>query len=85
MTYQVLISRRAVKSINKLSQFDRNSVEKILIALSINPRPRNAKKLTDSERYRVRVSNYRILYTIDDGVLIINVVDVLHRRNAYRD
>lgn len=85
MTYQVIISRRAAKNLSKLGQYDRNSVEKILIALSINPRPRNAKKLVNSERYRVRVGDYRILYTIDDGVLIINVVDVVHRRNAYRD
>ena len=84
MTYQVIISRRATKSIEKLNEYDRTSVRRILSALSIDPRPRNAKKFVNTEMYRVRVSDYRIIYTIIDRELVVNVVELVHRKNAYR-
>ena len=84
MTYQVIISRRATKSIEKLNAYDRTSVRRILSALSIDPRPRNAKKLANTEMYRVRVGDYRIIYTIIDSELVVNVVEFVHRKNAYR-
>ena len=84
MTYQVIISRRATKSIEKLNEYDRTSVRRILSALSIDPRPRNAKKFVNTEMYRVRVSDYRIIYTIIDREIVVNVVELVHRKNAYR-
>lgn len=34
--------------------------------------------------YRVRVGDYRIIYTIEDGVLLVVVVTLGHRRDVYR-
>ena len=50
-----------------------------------DPRPPGAEKLSGQERYRIRQDTYRILYTIADAELIIEVVKVGHRRDVYRE
>ena len=59
-------------------------VIKRLLALKANPRPPGAKKLGGGERYRIRVGDYRVLYTIDDALQKIEVSAMGHRREVYR-
>ncbi|WP_442949040.1 type II toxin-antitoxin system RelE family toxin [Nostoc sp.] len=48
-----------------------------------NPRPSGVVKLENTDnKYRIRVGNYRILYEIQDDVLIVKVVRVGHRRDG---
>jgi mRNA interferase RelE/StbE len=54
-------------------------------SLRDDPRPPGVKKLSTQERCRVRQGNYRILYTITDVQLIVEVVKIGHRRDVYRD
>jgi mRNA interferase RelE/StbE len=59
-------------------------VEKIE-ALAIDPRPDGSKKLhATDEVWRVRVGPYRVLYRISDPELVVVVIRVAHRREAYR-
>ncbi len=51
--------------------------------LGDDPRPPAAKPLRGRPAWRVRVGDYRIIYTIDDGVLLIVVVTLGHRRDVY--
>jgi mRNA interferase RelE/StbE len=67
MTYKVIIEKKAEKEANKIPVSQRAVLDKTIISLEVNPRPHNSKKLTDREGYRVRVGDYRILYTIDDS------------------
>jgi mRNA interferase RelE/StbE len=53
-------------------------------SLSLNPRPQDAIKLTNREDYRIRVENYRIIYSINDTILIINIIKIGHRKEIYR-
>lgn len=54
-------------------------------ALAEQPRGPGVEKLVGlDDTYRVRVGDYRILYEIDDGVLLILVVRIGHRRDVYR-
>lgn len=53
--------------------------------LQDDPRPPGSVKLSGQERYRLRQGNYRILYSIEDDELIVDVVKVGHRREVYRD
>lgn len=49
----------------------------------MDPRPSGAKKLVGGEgEWRVRTGDYRIVYEIDDGVLLVLVVGVRHRREV---
>lgn len=85
MTYTVQWARKTVKQLEKL---DRTIQKKIIIAvtkLADNPRPRGAKNLvTRPGEYRVRVGDYRVVYEIHDDRLLVLVVAVAHRREAYR-
>lgn len=51
----------------------------------MEPRPAGMVKLAgEEELYRVRVGDYRIIYTIQDDQLLVLVVTIAHRREAYR-
>jgi mRNA interferase RelE/StbE len=52
--------------------------------LKENPRPVGCKKLTNEEGYRIRVGNYRILYTINDANKLVDVFKISHRKDSYR-
>jgi len=51
--------------------------------LAENPRPPNAKKLKGRDAFRVRVGDHRVIYTIEDDILLIVVVTLGHRRDVY--
>ncbi len=53
-------------------------------ALVENPRPPGCLKLTNREGWRIRVSNYRVIYEIDDEQKIITVLQIAHRRDVYQ-
>ncbi len=52
--------------------------------LKYNPFPLNSKKLKDNLGYRIRIGDYRILYTVDKTVQIIEIYKIGHRRDIYR-
>ena len=66
----------------------RAGVQRILArieSLRDDPRPSGSEKLSAQERYRVRQGSYRILYTVADAILTVEVVKVGHRRDVYRE
>ncbi len=85
MTYQVEISSRAAKQLKKLPPDIQDRINEKILELAENPRPNGVVKLENDDKYRIRVGNYRILYEIQDDLLIIKVVKVGHRREVYRD
>ncbi|MBD2163922.1 type II toxin-antitoxin system RelE/ParE family toxin [Calothrix membranacea FACHB-236] len=86
MTYQIEISARAAKQLKKLSSEIRERINHKILELAENPRPSGVVKLENTDdKYRIRVGNYRVLYEIEDNVLIVKVVRVGHRRDIYRD
>lgn len=54
-------------------------------ALSDNPRPNGCKKLVGTEHsYRIRINDYRVIYSIFDRELIVQVIKLGHRQYIYR-
>ena len=53
-------------------------------ALGNDPRPAGSEKLTGRELYRIRQGVYRIVYSVDDAAVVIEVIKVAHRREVYR-
>ena len=84
--YRISFSRSARKELESLP---RQIVERIfpkIEALVVQPRPSGCTKLKGGQNlWRLRVSDYRVLYSIDDGQKVIDVVAVRHRSWAYRD
>ena len=54
-------------------------------SLQNDQRPDGCEKLSGQERYRIRQSNYRIIYGIEDDRLVVTVIKVGHRRAIYRE
>lgn len=81
--YKVTLSKKAVKSLDKLSNAIAEPIFEAIGNLANNPRPNGCKKLKGREGYRIRVGNYRVLYDIFDTELLIDVVDLGHRKDIY--
>ncbi|MCY3950925.1 MAG: type II toxin-antitoxin system RelE/ParE family toxin [bacterium] len=83
--YTVETARRAVKAIAQLPRVEQQRVRAAIDLLADEPRPSGCVALAGEESvYRVRVDDYRILYEVIDARLLIHVVRVAHRREAYR-
>lgn len=52
--------------------------------LATDSRPRGATKLAGRDDYRVRVSDYRIVYAVDDAARVVLIARIAHRRDVYR-
>ncbi len=84
MKYTVFIERYAQKQIQKLDSKAIPIIKSAISGLADNPRPYGYKKLKGEEAYRIRVSDYHIVYEINDDRIIVIVVSVGHRKNIYK-
>ena len=86
MSYTIELRPAARRDLKGLPQEVLQRVSRKIDSLADNPRPPGVEKLSGSEdSYRVRVGDYRILYEIRDKVLLVIVVRIRHRREAYRN
>ena len=82
--YSILFRRSVLKDLEVLPKKDVQRIMEAIRALAVDPRPPQSQKLSGREQYRLRQGTYRILYAIQDDVLIVTVVKVGHRREVYR-
>jgi mRNA interferase RelE/StbE len=83
--YRLLIKPSAVKDVEAIPwKRDRQRVVERISKLADDPRPSGSEKISGQDKYRVRQGRYRILYTIADQDLIVQVVKVGHRKDIYR-
>ena len=82
--YSVLIKRSAEKEMDRLEGPTFKRVAQAILKLEGEPRPKGSKKLRGTQDYRLRVGEYRILYSIDDDARVVEVMAVGHRRDVYR-
>lgn len=81
--YTIILSKKAQKQLDKLPD---NIIAPIVIAISSleeNPRPNGYKKLKGRDAYRIRTGDYRIIYSIFDNELIVDVITLGHRKDIY--
>jgi mRNA interferase RelE/StbE len=83
--YRLRIKKSARKELEAIdSKADRRHIAERISSLATEPRPRGASKLSGQERYRIRQGKYRILYTIEDDLLVIYVIKVGDRKSIYK-
>jgi mRNA interferase RelE/StbE len=83
--YKVVFSRSAEKDLQKVSSVYLVSIESHIKKLSDNPRPPGSIKLAGSKNsYRIRVGIYRIIYTIEDNILTVEIIKIDNRSNVYK-
>lgn len=81
--YKIIIHKRAKKFIDKLPL---NEKKRVVSAIEQLPNGNNIKKMKNhDDLFRLRVGDYRIIYTVDNGELIVYVIDAGNRGQIYND
>ena len=84
MTYEVRLAPAAVRQSRELDPPGRRRVQAAIDLLAEEPRPPGARQLVgDAGEWRVRTGDFRIIYDIRDGELLVLVIKVGHRRDVY--
>ena len=85
MTYKVELKPQVLKFLKTLPVQDKDKIVQKLMQVSENPRPDGVVKLSeDPTQYRIRQGDYRIVYSIHDQVLVVEVIEINHRKDVYR-
>jgi mRNA interferase RelE/StbE len=83
-TYRIEFRPAALRELRKIDRSMQPRIQGAIALLAQDPRPPASRPLRGREGYRLRVGDYRIIYTIDNGVLLIVIVTIGHRRNVYQ-
>ncbi|MBN1961456.1 MAG: type II toxin-antitoxin system RelE/ParE family toxin [Deltaproteobacteria bacterium] len=82
--YKIFIKKSAEKELRELPNQYRSLVIQQIKKLGENPRAFGSQRLSGRNVYRIRVGQYRIIYSIFDAVLIVEVIAIGHRKDVYR-
>ena len=86
MKYRIKVQRSAAKALKKIPKPDRKRISKKIDSLAEKlPSPDSTKMKGNNPFHKVRVGDYRIVYEIQDDVLVILIVKVGHRKDIYRN
>lgn len=81
MMYKIIFQKAALKFLKKQ---DKKTQERLLKAINQLPSGTDIKKLQGLEMYRMRVGDMRVLYTIDEVVMIISIENIDNRGDVYK-
>lgn len=83
--FRLAFTAAARKQLAALPPDAQRRIDIRILALSENPRPPGARKVAGADGvYRIRAGDYRVVYRIEDRVLLVLVIRVGHRRDVYR-
>jgi mRNA interferase RelE/StbE len=78
-----VLSAKPKKKLSKIPEPYYSNLKTAILDLGNNPRPSGCKKLKGRDGYRIRVADYRIIYEIQDGILLVDVINLGHRKDIY--
>lgn len=81
---EVYLSRKADKQLRHIPSSLYTLIIEAIEKLAKTPLPTGVKKLTGREGWRIRIGDYRILYTIDFQKKEVTILSISHRKDAYR-
>ena len=83
--YSVVFARSARRELEQLEKGIARRILSRIEALGENPRPRGCVKLQGPDDFwRIRVGDYRVIYSVDDRERTVDVGAIRHRGDAYR-
>ena len=83
--YKVIFTKSVKKDFRKIPKLEVSKTLNEIAELAKNPRSSKTKKLKGEKLYRLRVGNYRVIYDIQDNLMLIFVVKLGHRGDIYRN
>ena len=82
--YRLFIKPSAQNELDALDDSLFARLDLKIMTLAENPRPSGCKKLKDyDDQWRIRVGDWRVLYTIDDSAKVVRITRIAHRREVY--
>lgn len=81
--YKIAFKYDIDKMIKKFPQYIQIHIRSRIYELTLQPLPADVKLLKNSETYRIRVGNYRILYEIHKSCITILIIDIDHRKDMF--
>ena len=86
MNYRIEVKKSAAKTLKKIPNADRKRIVHKIDSLAENlPDPDTTKMKGSNPFHKVRIGNYRIVYEIQDEILLILIVKIGHRKDIYRN
>jgi len=86
VSYSISWKKSAKKELKKLDKKEISKILNEIAKLSKNPYPTNHKKLLGTDYiFRIRIGNYRVIYSVEDNKLVIEVIRVRHRKEVYKN
>ncbi len=83
--YLITFSKDADKALRRMPNNTAQTIVKKIKELATNPQKmRNVKKLSDHPGYRLRVGDWRVIYTINNNELLIHVIKIKSRGEVYK-
>lgn len=83
MLYSIEVRKNVFKTLGKINEPYYSAIKKAIYNLAENPKPQGYKKLKGRQGFRIRVGDYRIIYEIIDEILVIEIIDLGHRKDIY--
>ena len=85
MTYKITIRKEALKELERLPKATNQDISNKIDLLEFDPRPAGCKKLKGKHEnlWRIRTGDYRIIYSIEDKIKIIDIRKIGHRKDVY--
>jgi mRNA interferase RelE/StbE len=83
-SYEIEFKKSVSKDVRSIPSADLRRILSRIDALRDDPRPPGCVKLAGEEYYRIRQGDYRIVYAIEDGRLLVIVIRIGDRKEIYR-
>lgn len=84
MPHEIRFKPSAAKELARLPSDVQRRIAPAIEGLAANARPPGAEKLAGLDAWRIRVGEYRIVYSVEDRLLLIVVLHIGNRREVYR-
>jgi len=85
VSFKIQWKASAKKELKKIDKVEIPKIINEIKKLSLEPYPTNHKKILGTEHiFRIKIGNYRVIYSIENQQLVIEVIRVRHRKEAYR-
>lgn len=86
MKYRIAVKKSAAKELKKIPMPDQKRIGMAIDNLAENlPEPDTTKMKGNNPFHKIRAGNYRIIYEIQDDILLILIIKIGHRKDIYRN
>jgi mRNA interferase RelE/StbE len=82
--YLLVIVRSAERELKRIAPDTARRIGEQIALLATDPHPQQSRRLQNTDRFRLRVGDYRVIYSVDDTSQTVTILAVGHRRDIYR-